>query len=287
MSFMSASHSEIDTYNECERKHYYRYGKGLESKTDQDALVRGNVVHKVLSEYYLLRKLDASHEEAMEHAIPMLSTAMAEYNPFDPDDMMFKINNLLFWYFKCYADDTLKVLEVEVSYKAQLTDDFVLPVVIDLIAEIRGYGIGIIDHKVCYNFFNVDKLDMSPQLPRYMAASTALGIHVDFVMYNEIRHQNTKENAADPMTRFRRTQVPLTPDRVVNTMRDHLLAARRIDQFKAKGLVGWEGSILRNPSACQYCNMKDLCDADLNNRDAELTEQAFYIPRKHRRSTSV
>jgi RecB family exonuclease len=280
--FMSASHSEIETFTECERKHYYRYARRLESKQDSDTLVRGNVIHEVLSEYYLGRKLGKVHFEAMEHALPYIQISLDRYNIFDPDAMKNEVTNLLFWYWETYADDTWRIIDVEVEYKVQLTDDFILPVKIDLIVEEPGRGIGLIDHKVTYHFFNVDKIDLSPQLPRYMAAALELGMKIDFVAYNEIRRLETKENRADPSLKFRRTVVPLTPTKVVTIMREHMEAAERINNLKALGTEAWSLKVIRNPSACQYCNMKDLCDAELNDRDPELTALSFYKEREKR-----
>lgn len=282
--FMSASHSEIETYTECERKHYYRYGKKLESKDDSDTLVRGNVVHEVLSRYYLGIKLGLSHYEAMESALPYIDMSLNQYNIYDPDAMRLEVLNLLYWYWETYKDnpDKWKILEVEVEYKVKLTDDFTLPVKIDLIVEEPGRGIGIVDHKVCWDFYSVDKIDMSPQLPRYLAAALEMGFKIDFLMYNELRRRETKDNKANPSERFRRTPVPITTEKVVTIMHEHLVAASRISTLRQGDLETWEYLVLRNPAACQYCNFKDLCDADMNKRDAQLTEQSFYKERRKR-----
>jgi len=289
MTFMSASHSQIDTFAECERKHFYRYAKKLESKTDNDSLVRGNVVHKVLAEYYLMRKLGHDHQESMEHAVPFIQTTLDEYHPFDPYEMKLNIVNLLFWYWQTYAaDNDWKIIQVEIEYKVPLIPDvFELPVVIDLIVEDKVRGLGIVDHKTCYDFFNVDKVDMDPQLPRYVAAVLELGMKPDFIMFNELRYRDTKENKADPTGRFRRTPVPLTSNRVVTVMREHLMAARRIEQLKNMGNEEWEQHVIRNYAACRSCNFKDLCDADLNGRDTVITELSFYRERKPRSVDAV
>jgi len=280
--FMSASHSEIETWVECERKHFYRYGKRLESKEDNETMARGNIIHEVLSEYYLQRKLGADHVEAATHALPYLGTALDRYDLYDAEKMRGVCLTLLYWYWETYANDSWKILEVEVDYKVQLTSEFTLPVKIDLIVEDPFDGIGLIDHKVCYDFFNVDKVDMSPQLPRYMAVALELGIKPNFLMYNQLRWRNTKDNLADPRERFQRTPVPVTTEKVVTIMREHMISAERISQLRSSGAEQWEQSIVRSPSACQYCNFKELCDADLNNRDAQLTQDSFYKIRAKR-----
>lgn len=280
--FMSASHSEIETWVECERKHFYRYGKRLESKEDNETMSRGNIIHEVLSEYYLQRKLGADHFAAMEHALPYLGRATDRYNLYDAEKMQALCRTLLYWYWETYQNDTWKILEVEVDYKVQLTSDFQLPVKIDLIVEDPFDGIGLVDHKVCYDFFSVDKVDMSPQLPRYLAVALELGIKPNFLMYNQIRWRNTKDNQADPTLRFQRTPVPVTTEKVVTIMREHMMSAEKISHLRSLGVEKWEQNVVRNPSACQYCNFKDLCDADMNNRDAQLTQDSFYRERVRR-----
>lgn len=283
MSIVSASHSEIETFTECERKHYYRYGKKLESITSSDAMARGSIIHQVLAIYYQARKVGNTHQDAMESALTDFNLIFDTFTLFDPDKMRRDVLNLLYWYWEVYGDENIVIHEVEVEYNVQLTDGFVLPVVLDLIAEIPGYpGVGLIDHKVTTDFYSVDKVDMQPQLPRYLAACMELGIHIDYLMYNQIRSRAFK-NEPDFRERYLRTPVPITTGRMVNTMREHLVAAGRIMRYKAAGLERWEQQIIRNPAACQYCFFKDLCDSDLNERgDSKLVEENFYVHRKGR-----
>jgi hypothetical protein len=207
---------------------------------------------------------------------------MKQYGVFDEDKLSNELLLLLGWYFDEYEDDDMEILSVEILHDIKLTSEFIMPIKVDLVARIPDRGVIAIDHKFCNDFFNVDKVDLNPQLPKYYAALNELDIKVDGVMYNEIRYRNTKDNAENPSERFRRTPVLLTPNKVVTIMREQMMAARRISQLKELPLVEWERKILRNTLHCQMCPFTAVCDADANDQDAELIINSFYEPKSYR-----
>ena len=279
-----SSHSEVESFAACERKHYYSYGVKVQGKTTSDVLARGNVGHMALSQYYLHKKLGSTEDEAVDAAFDAARVEMRKYNVFDPPKLLSETTTLLGMYFDNYAEewDRIVVHDVETLWNAQLTSEFVMPIRLDVILEIPPYGVIAMDHKFCNDFFNVDKVDLNPQLVKYWAALDALGKRVDAVWYNEIRYRNTKENNADPSFRFRRTPVPMTPKKVVTIMREQMMAAKRITNLKALPLVEWEQSIIRNTLACNMCQFPLLCSADLDGKDSDLVINSFYEPREYR-----
>lgn len=280
----SSSHSEVESFLQCERRHYYNYGEKLQGKGTSEALIRGNVGHAVLATFYQALKDGFERQPAMDKAVDVLYAECDFYADqlLDKDKFAMELGFLIQDYWDNYRDDYFEVLEVEVFHTIQLTDIFEMPVKIDLLAKIPGRGIVAIDFKFCYDFFNVDKLDLSPQLPKYMAALTELGIHVDGIMYDEIRHRKTKDNEADHSLKFRRTPVTVTPNKVVTIMREQLMAAKRISQLKALDLRTWESKILRNPQACMICPFTLVCSADLDGKDSDLVRISFYKPKEYR-----
>jgi hypothetical protein len=280
-----SSHSEVESFAACERKHYYTYGQKVQGRTTSDSLARGNVGHQALSQYYQLCALGAPEDEAVDAAFDAAKIEMKKYNVFDPDKLLGQTITLLGMYFDNYAEEysRIKVLEVETMYNAQLTSEFVMPMRLDVILEFPPYGVLAWDHKFCNDFFDVDKIDLNPQLPRYWAALDALGKRVDGVWYNEIRYRNTKENNADPSQRFKRTNVPLKPAKVVTVMREHMMIAKRITHLKSLPLVEWERSVVRNTLACNMCQFPLLCSSDLDGgQDSDLIVNSFYEPREYR-----
>lgn len=284
MSYIDkSSHSEVEQFEACERRHYYSYGMKIEGRTVSDALARGNVGHAALAQYYQLLMVGVSEDNAVDEAFAVARSEMRKYNVFDPDKLLAETLTLLGMYFDQYEGEPIKVLEVEILHNAQLTSEFVMPIKIDLIAEIPPYGVIALDHKFCNDFFSVDKIDLSPQLPKYYAALDALGKRVDGVWYNEIRYRNTKDNNADPSLRFRRTPVILTPKKVVGIMRDQMMAAKRITHYKSLSLVEWEQQTLRNTLHCQMCPFTLLCSSDLDGgQDSDLIVNSFFDPKEYR-----
>jgi CRISPR/Cas system-associated exonuclease Cas4 (RecB family) len=273
-----ASHSEVEQFAACERRHFYNYGHKIQSRSTSDALARGNVGHLALATYYELRKIGNSHESAADAALDIVAPEMRRYEVFDQDKLTSQLLLLLGLYFDEYEDqdEDKKILHVELAVDLQLTEEFRMPAKVDLVRWWPEYGVVAEDHKFCNDFFSVDKVDLSPQLPKYMAVLEACDIKVDGVMYNEIRYRNTKDNLANPSERFQRTPIPLTPTKVVTVMREQMMAARRISQLKALPLAEWESKIIRNPLHCQMCPFTAICDADLNDQDSDLVLNSYY-----------
>lgn len=280
----SSSHSEVEAFLQCERRHYYSYGEKLQGKGTSEALIRGNIGHSVLACFYQALKEGYEKSVAQEMAVDVLYREIDVYRDdlADAEKFAMELGFLIQDYWDTYVDDYMEILEVEVLHTIQLTDTFQMPVKVDLLARVPGRGIVAIDFKFCYDFFNVDKLDLSPQLPKYMAALTELGIHVDGIMYDELRYRKTKDNEADHSLKFRRTPVVVTPNKVVTIMREQLMAAKRISQLKALDLKVWESKILRNPQACMICPFTTMCSADLDGKDSDLVRLSFYQPKVYR-----
>ena len=275
-----ASHSETEQFAACERRHYYSYGLQITGKGTSDALALGIAGHEGLATYYLALQEGTPEDDAVDLALEAAWVELRKYEVFDPDKLKLKLGLLLGHYFDHYANEQIKVLEVEVIQTIQLTQEFAMPVKLDLIAELPHYGVTLIDHKFSHDFFDVDKADLSPQLPRYYATLQARGIHVDTIMYNQLRTRDTKDNNADPGLKFERTPVYLNGARLARTMREQIQIAKRISFLKKLPLEEWEGQIVRNSMHCQMCPFKDLCAEDLNGGDdSQIIVEAYYEPR--------
>lgn len=275
-----ASHSEVEAYLNCQRKHYYMYVNRLQAIQSSDSLARGNVGHEILSIYYQQRARGANHEDAADAAMDAMTTVTSRYNVFNPDKLWDDLEWMLVHYFDCYANDKFTVIETEVLHNVQITDDYIMPIKVDLVLDIPGRGIVARDWKFTYDFYTVDKVDLNPQLPKYFAALRELGIHVDELEYDQIRTRVTKANQANWQERFMRTVVPITADRVVRTMEEQFRAARRIAILKELPVDEVERRALRNSWACLGCPFTELCVSDLNGgQDSQLITESFFETR--------
>lgn len=287
---LSASHSEIETFTSCERKHYYSYGLKIHGKTMSDKLIVGIMGHACLAAYYQARQDGIGHDDALDILIDEFYKQKASYTHeiFDGDKWFNFLFDALTKYFDHYGDEVKdagwEVLRVETRYDVRLTDTFTIPIVLDLLVRIPGYGIVLLDHKFTWNFYNVDQIDLSPQLPRYYVALSELGWKINGIWYNEIRTQVTKANKDNPAELFSRVPITLNANKSVTIMREHLMAAERIGKLRQLpgGIEEWEQSIIRNTSACNMCGFKTICAADLDGNDSEIILRNFYEEKKSR-----
>lgn len=279
-----ASHSEVEQYAACERRHFYNYGHKIQSRTTSDVLARGNVGHLALATYYEARKLGASFDDATEAAFDIVTPEIKRYGVFDEDKLSRELIFLLGLYFDEYEeeDEDKEILHVELSVNVQLTEEFSMPAKIDLIRHWPGLGVIAEDHKFCNDFYGVDAIDLNPQLAKYFAVLEALDMKIDGVMYNQIRYRNTKDNQVNPSERFERTPVPIGPNKVVTIMREQMMAARRISQLKSLPLVEWESKIIRNTLHCKMCPFTAICAADLEGQDSDLVLNSYYEDKEYR-----
>lgn len=69
-SMPSVSHSEVDSYLLCRRKHYYGYGLGLERVSTSHSLATGTAGHRILEAFY-------------GHLLDLAATPQAQLERFD------------------------------------------------------------------------------------------------------------------------------------------------------------------------------------------------------------
>jgi hypothetical protein len=268
MTVISASHSEVESFQLCERRHYYGYGERLESTGKSDAQARGILGHAALASLYSSLKIDPSWDKAWALGVKTIRDLAPNYD----QEIVSSVNGL----FKAYVDyyreqwNDWTVLEVEKRYDVHISEDFVVPMVIDLIVDTPD-GITVVDHKFVYDFMSASDSDMSPQVFKYARALEAEGIKVERAVYNQIRYRDTKSNKTAPGERFARQIVPLDRTAANTYMREHIMAARRIAKFRAMSVEDWERSVVRvgSKTVCDRCPFKDLCAADLHKREGE------------------
>ena len=263
-----SSHSEVETYLLCQRRHMYSYGMRLQSKTTSNPLFMGNVGHAGLAAFYSALKDGKTYDEAVELAEDEILNEAGEYEVYDKRVALSNVWHLMQAYFEHYKahDQDWEILEVEKKVLIPIGDDNVMVIVVDLIVRERGVGIVAIDHKFTYDFYNPESVDLNPQLVKYMAALRSAGYSVARVMYNEIRTRDTKENKDDISKRFKRTPFKPTAARITRTMKEHVVAAKRIVRMRELGPELWDEAALRvaNKMVCQSCPFSAICTNDLN-----------------------
>src|SRR6185437_1073292 len=139
------SHSEVESFTTCERRHYYAYGVGggLRKRKESDALTRGILGHAALATYYSFLKQGLEYQERIEGVTAFLQDLLAEAAEQDflgnasTMAMIGEVRNILTFYFQHYRerDENLEVLEVEKVYEVPVGDNFFMKIIVDLIVR--------------------------------------------------------------------------------------------------------------------------------------------------------
>jgi len=292
----SVSHSEVDSYLLCRRKHYYGYGLSLERVTQSNSLATGIAGHKILEKFYkhILNNGITAEEQAEAFDAAVL-VAIQTYDDIVADgykdaDRRAQLENILFHeeygYFanEFFVRQGWRVLAVEAEYNLQYDDDTEAsyPFVIDMIVQDTEGNYVVIDHKFVYDFYTPEQTDLQPQIPKYIGALRALGHEVSYGAYNMLRTRKLKKPTAESNNYL----MILKPNstRVVNTFMEQLGVAAEIQALKEIPIEEQDKRAYRtaNKMVCQSCSFRDLCSTELVGGNVKLMKQTEYKIRERR-----
>lgn len=292
----SVSHSEVDSYLLCRRKHYYGYGLSLQRVQESNSLATGTAGHKVLEVFYgtLLSISDKAEDQksnflwAVEQARETFDELVKE--GYEDGSNRAKLEHILFHEeYGYFANEFLvnngwRILGVEAEFNLLYDEDTEAsyPFVVDLIVQDPEGRYVVIDHKFVYDFYTPSQTDLQPQIPKYIGALRALGHDVTYGAYNMLRTRKLKEPTADAMQYF----MILKPnnDRIVNTFMEQLSVATEIQLLKDLDLEEQNKRAYRtaNKMVCQSCSFKDICSTELVGGNVELMKKTEYKIRERR-----
>jgi len=292
----SVSHSEVDSYLLCRRKHYYGYGLSLQRVTESASLATGVAGHRILETFYkhiLGNGIDASEQaEAFDDA---LDAARKEYDAvveegYTDADRRATLHDILFneeyGYFahEFFVRKGWRVLAVESEFNLLYDDETEAsyPFVVDMIVEDTEGNYVVIDHKFVYDFYTPEQTDLQPQIPKYIGALRALGHEVSYGAYNMLRTRKLKTPTAETNNYL----MILKPNntRIVGTFMEQLGVAAEIQALKELPLEEQDKRAYRtaNKMVCQSCSFRDLCSTELMGGNVELMKKTEYKIRERR-----
>jgi RecB family exonuclease len=292
----SVSHSEVDSYLLCRRKHYYGYGLSLERIATSHSLATGTAGHRILEKFYsTLLEIGSSAEEQLEGWDKALSLAHMEYDliieeGYEDANNRAELADVLFheeWgYFanEFMVKNGWRVLAVEQEFNLLYNEqtDSRYPFVVDMIMEDKDGKIVVIDHKFVYDFYTPEQTDLQPQIPKYIGALRAMNYPVAYGAYNMLRTRKLKTPEAASMQYF----MILKPnkDRVLNTFMEQLGVAAEIQALKELPIEDQSKRAYRtaNKMVCQSCSFRDICSTELMGGNTELMLKTEYKIRERR-----
>lgn len=292
----SVSHSEVDSYLLCRRKHYYGYGLSLQRVTESASLATGVAGHKILESFYkhiLDNGIEAAEQaQAFDDAVLV---AIQTYDDivaggYEDADRRAKLEDILFHeeygYFanEFFVNKGWRVLAVESEFNLVYDDDTEAsyPFVVDMIVQDTEGNYVVIDHKFVYDFYTPEQTDLQPQIPKYIGALRALGHEVSYGAYNMLRTRKIKE----PTAVSNNYLMILKPNntRVVNTFMEQLGVASEIQALKELPLEEQDKRAYRtaNKMVCQSCSFRDICSTELMGGNVELMKKTEYKIRERK-----
>lgn len=271
MSLPVLSHSEVDTFVLCERRHYYAFGEKLIRKGGQsDALFRGITGHALFASFFQELKDSFNYNSALS----AMEKEAAQYLNSPNASIAIEAYRLCLEFLDYYKEriEGWRVECVEGEYRLDFPD-FTYAFTVDL--GVWENGLKFLDFKFTYDFYDADALAILPQLPRYIGAARALGMNVRGGLYGFVRYRSLK---GGPENKFLIAHINLPQARIKNSFQDLVVAADRILALKALDLETWRSRISRvsNNHICRSCSFKSLCIAELNGSDGKVERLTEY-----------
>jgi CRISPR/Cas system-associated exonuclease Cas4 (RecB family) len=296
LSMPSVSHSEVDSYLLCRRKHYYGYGLSLERVTTSQALATGTAGHAILEAFYgyILESGGTVEDQAIafDQGVILAEHMYKEIveDGYENAANRAELKEMLFnpeWGY--FANEHMikngwRVLAVEQEFNLLYNEasESRYPFVVDMIVEDPSGKIVVIDHKFVYDFYTPSQTDLQPQIPKYIGALRAMNYPVAYGAYNMLRTRKLKTPEADNMNYF----MILKPnsERVLNTFMEQLGVAAEIQALKELPIEEQSKRAYRtaNKMVCQSCSFRDICSTELMGGNTELMIKTEYKIRERR-----
>lgn len=194
----SVSHSEVESYLLCRRKHYYGYTMSLRRVRESMSLAMGSLGHLLLEKFYgyILDKTELDKQDDPDIWAEAVVTARQAYDEEVKKGFEQPDNRADIWAtFTTYVANewlikdgwTILAVEKRFSLEYDPNEQLRYPFVVDLIARDPKGKIVVIDHKFVYDFYSYEDTQLQPQIPKYIGGLRALGFKIDYGAYNMLR----------------------------------------------------------------------------------------------------
>jgi CRISPR/Cas system-associated exonuclease Cas4 (RecB family) len=256
------SHSEVEAFSQCEKKHEYAHIQKIQPKKSSLALDRGNAGHLMFEVFFKSLKEGMPTEEAKRLAL-MNPELMRLYPMVAVGEAMGWVT---YWIDNVWPTLGWKVVAVEQKYEIQVGEGLKYPFKFDLLVEFKGELV-LVDHKFTYDAYSEDVCRLLPQMPRYAGAMRKLGIDVRYGIYNFIRTRSLK----DPAARFHQQPVKFGDTRIKNSIMELVQEMKAIKQLEDTPVASRRLSIrTANKMNCDHCGFKELCARELEGQDTTI-----------------
>lgn len=264
------SHSEVEAFGQCEKKHDYAHIQQLQPVTSSIALARGNAGHFTFETFLKAIKDGAETIEAKKAAF----RAISDSDDFEHEVITQAISLTMPWIDFVWPKLGWKIVDVEREYRVTIDSDLIYPFKFDALVETKK-GLVIVDHKFVADPYAPTTMRLMPQIPRYLGALRALGIDAKSGIYNFVRTRKLN----DPMARY--IQEPLEPTnfQIQNSVLELIQEMRKIDALEKLPLEERPIAVRTvNKMNCDHCGFAELCALELEGRNSDIMRRTDYMP---------
>lgn len=315
---MEVHQSRLKSWRLCHAQHDYKYNQKLIKRRPRKPLLRGSTVHRIIE--YDINGLDpwVPFEEFKKQYKKLFLEQQEEYG--DLPELVKRMMEEYFKWYKKDPIKWISVErgkpKAEYKFVVPLTSSINLGGKIDAVGQSKDKLRWLVDHKNNKTIPTGDIIYSDIQTVLYAWALLQKGIHIDGVMWNYIRakapsapellkngdlsrrknidttwgvykqaikdnglkvkdykdmeeHLQGKENDF-----FQRVYIPLDKSVMKTIVSDARVTAREI---KRKGTRDKVRTFGRH---CDWCDFKDLCQAELRSLDAKFIRKTLYMVKK-------
>lgn len=276
---LRVSHSEVDSWLLCRRKHYYGYYLGL-TRTDRSAaLGMGIVGHDILNELFQ-DLMEEPHLDKMAYLKNQLGNRYVT-GEIEHENLP-KLTRMIEAFVDEWPFDGWKIMATEKEYVYKIDDGLYFPFVVDLIMRDPWGKYVVIDHKFTKDFYKPWNIDILPQIPKYIAALRAMGKPVDYGAYSIFRTGYAQKAESDNIyklmpTLYSDTRVKITEEEQIGAAVD-IQAFKKLPQEEASEKAYRIGNNL----VCNSCSFKSICVAELNGHATGPLLKTEYTQKEER-----
>lgn len=264
------SHSEVEAFSQCEKKHEYAHIQKIQPNKSSTALDRGNAGHLIFEVFLKGIKAGLNVESAKQQAL-MNPKLMEKYPMVAVGEAMGWCS---YWIDNVWPRLGWKIVEVETEYQIPVGEGLIYPLKVDAIIEKRG-ELEIVDHKFTYDAYSDIVCRLNPQMPRYAGALRKLGINIRRGTYNFIRTRPLK----NPEDRYKQVPVNFNDNRIKQSIMEMIQEMKTIKELEETPIERRRLSIrTANKMNCDHCGFNELCARELEGQDTTILRKLEFIP---------
>ena len=307
---LSVSHSRVETFLSCQRKEYYSYGRKLQKQETSTALALGTAIHSVLEALYstvlaagMSKRLQrAAYPAAVEAALDRVEAIYAE--GFVDSEKRAPLRLIIEKYLRrepfidnAWRDDDDRqwlIMAVEKEFRLEWDPETKssYPFVIDLIAKDPEGYVTVIDNKGVYDLYSYEKIELMPQIPKYIGALRALGYKVgNYGVYNMLRTRPDTKTGRPLSEWARYMEMKVTGTRVQRTFEEQILVSQRVHQLDLLSPEERDRQAVRSAAGtdtCErMCDFRELCIEELRGGNTAVLLRSTYEPKKKREKIEI